>query len=642
MTLPPPGIQCTNQSCQKYIEIQNVASFNITEVSPGQSVMELGCGYCGTIISWNISRAEFEDYDNLIKAFHCHSTKAEVGTTTDADESPDTHSLSDYYLSHPDPLDDTHLGAVSQAPISEPRQLQNAQQAAQQPSNDSPKDHHVQFLDAIDAIDKNLPKIEQFNKITEALDVILGAPPPVILVCMDELKTKFHLTARDVEGFRKTLTQKQKEFTAELKRVKNEKLLDQCTREPKILTDEEKKNALAYLQHPNLVKNISRDIAYAGNLIGEENNKMMLYFASISRKLDKPISLVIFGKSSSGKSYLANTIEEFIPPEDSLSLSSSSGRGFEYLGSQLQHKCVLIQEWEGAENILPTIRTLQSEGKLNRLVTVDDPDSPNQRKSVAMSFKCPCSVVITTTQENIYDENSTRIFELYADESVAQTENIVRASVENADLSKKSNKKEKEKIVELQRDVQRCLEKIDVSIPFADKLTFPKNTTRHRRDVNRFLQLVKVVGFLHQKQKFTIENNGNKYIEADLRDYAIAYNYGIPILKNTLNKISQRAKDALVVCCALADEKGKAVSFTTKEIQEKAPQLGCDFNNRNDLYKQLNVLTEFEYLDYDQTRKGTTKYYTVCFDYVRSEDGTIINASSAEFVGSSLKNSHRA
>ena len=543
----------------------------------------------------------------------------------------DSEYFTEFYMNNLDLIDDSfdYNGIETVNEFNRKQFSQTVQQNNKE--NNLPKDHHALFLEVINSIDKNLTKIEQSNKISDSLDVLLGATPPVIQVCLDELKTAFHLTARDVESYRKDFTHKQKQLVEEKKRAKIERMIDHCRIEPKKLTDEEKRKALAYLQDPNLIYNISRDISYAGNLIGEECNKMMLYLASISRKLDKPISLVIFGKSSSGKSYLANTIEEFIPPEDSLSLSSSSGRGFEYLGSQLQHKCVLIQEWEGAENILPTIRTLQSEGKLNRLVTVDDPNSPNQRTSVAMSFKCPCSVVITTTQENIHDENSTRIFELYADESITQTDNIVRASLENSDLSRKNNKKEKEEIIELHRDVQRCLDKVDVSIPFANLLTFPKKTTRHRRDVDRFLQLIKVVAFLHQKQKYIIEKNGNMYIEADWKDYAIAYNYGIPILKNTLNKISQRAKDALIVCCALADVKGKAVSFTTKEIQEKAPQLGIDFNNRQDLYKQLRVLTEYEYIDYDQTNaKGRTKSYKVCFDYVKNEYGYIINIDSPD------------
>jgi len=93
---------------------------------------------------------------------------------------------------------------------------------------------------------------------------------------------------------------------------------------------------------------------------------------------------------------MVNAITKFVPPEDRLVLSSSSARAFEYLGDDLKHKFVLVQEWEGVENILPTIRVIQSEGKLNRLVSIKDPDS-GTHKSISVSQDCPCSVVITTT-----------------------------------------------------------------------------------------------------------------------------------------------------------------------------------------------------------------------------------------------------
>ena len=87
---------------------------------------------------------------------------------------------------------------------------------------------------------------------------------------------------------------------------------------PQELTEQEKQEALAYLSDIYLIQNISRDIGIVGEIVGEETNKMMLYLAAISRKFKKPISLVIFGKSSSGKSFLVNAIEKFVPPEDKL------------------------------------------------------------------------------------------------------------------------------------------------------------------------------------------------------------------------------------------------------------------------------------------------------------------------------------
>jgi hypothetical protein len=280
-----------------------------------------------------------------------------------------------------------------------------------------------------------------------------------------------------------------------------------------------------------------------------------------------------------------------------------------------------------------TIRILQSEARLNRLVAVADPDSSRGYKAVEASFKCPCSVVITTTQERIHDENSTRIFELYADESVEQTRQIVKANLLSADLERKIDKEEQRRVFELHQNAQRMLENIEVSIPYAHLLSFPGKTNRNRRDSSRFMQLIKAVAFLRQKQKEIKFIKGTGCIEADLYDYEYAYMLGIDVIKNTLNTISDRAKNVMEVCCQLTDElksTGQPAIFTTRQIRERAEPFGYDFSNQQDLYKQLNKLTEYEYLDLEQPKPKGKKYYTVAFYYLRDSSGKIVNMDSPD------------
>ncbi len=498
-----------------------------------------------------------------------------------------------------------------------------------------PCDNYANFLQALKKIDKNITKKSIFDEIKDALFILIDEPNTSITAGMGDIKLEFgFITSRDIEALKKDFNEKKKIHIQDKKEIANQQFIEQHTIKPKQLTEEEKGRAIDYLMKPDLVNAISYDINRIGGIVGEENNKIILYLASLSRKLSKPLSLVVFGQSSSGKSHLSNTIGKMVPPEDSLILSSASARSLEYSSEQLlKHKFILIQEWEGAEAVLATIRTLQSEGRLNRLVSVEDPESKNGRITTSMPIECPCSVVITTTQEKIHDENSTRVFELYADESVSQTENVVNQIIANADLSnvRNINKKERTRLIELHQDIQRCLENIgDITIPFADKITFPQNTTRHRRDVSRFLDLIKVVAFLHQKQrKFTVIN-GEKYLVAEAQDYEIAYNYGIKILGDTFNKIPPPAQKVITVCCALADEKGSMVPFSTEEIQKKATILGYDCNKKNGLYKQLNWLLENDYLNDRHSRSGNAKHYTVCFEYVRDQSGNIINIDSPD------------
>jgi hypothetical protein len=495
------------------------------------------------------------------------------------------------------------------------------------------EDKSAQFTKALDGINRKLPPFELYQKMTEALDLMVTESPPQIEGALEVLARKFGLNARKVEAFRKEVNLKRDQIETDRKVKEINAVFSKLGKTPKELKEEERAKALEYLKDPNLFQNVSQDIARAGGVIGEETNKMMLYLAATSRKFKRPISLVIFGKSSSGKSYLANAIEQFMPDEETLVLSSMTAKSLEHADEQLRHKCLLIQEWEGLKEALPTLRVLQSEAKLSRFLTVMDPITKT-RKAVPHDMECPCSVIVTTTKEGIHDENSTRIFELYADESVEQTRKVVRANIDKADMTRRLSPEARQEILDLHHNAQRLLEPLEVNVPFAEHLSFPAKTTRHRRESDRFINLIKVVAFLRQKQKGEIKTlNDEKYIDAEPIDYRIAYEIGMDVLKATLNTISNRSKDALRVCCDLNDkymEAKKDPLFSVTEIQKTAEELGLDFDNRTDLYKQLDKLEEYEYLECHRARKNAKRHYKVLFAYERNEEGEIVNIDTPD------------
>jgi hypothetical protein len=147
------------------------------------------------------------------------------------------------------------------------------------------------------------------------------------------------------------------------------------------------------------------------------------------------------------------------------------------------------------------------------------------------------------------------------------------------------------------------------------------------------MQLIKAIAFLRQKQKPVKIHYGKNYIEADAYDYEVAFKIGIKIIASTLDQISERARNVLRVCCELTDDlkqSGQPLRFTIKQLREKAPSLGLEFSNLQDLYKQLNTLTEYEFLDLDQPNLRGKKHYCVSFDYVRGFNGEIMNIGTPE------------
>ena len=65
------------------------------------------------------------------------------------------------------------------------------------------------------------------------------------------------------------------------------------------MADADRDAALALLKAPNLIERVLADFAAVG-LVGEETNKLVGYLAAVSRKLDKPLGVVIQSSSAAG------------------------------------------------------------------------------------------------------------------------------------------------------------------------------------------------------------------------------------------------------------------------------------------------------------------------------------------------------
>lgn len=68
------------------------------------------------------------------------------------------------------------------------------------------------------------------------------------------------------------------------------------------MTDDVKAEAEAMLRDPKLLERVSADIEAIG-VVGEKKNRLLLYLAGTSSQLARPISVIVRGGSSSGKSF---------------------------------------------------------------------------------------------------------------------------------------------------------------------------------------------------------------------------------------------------------------------------------------------------------------------------------------------------
>jgi DNA primase len=165
---------------------------------------------------------------------------------------------------------------------------------------------------------------------------------------------------------------------------------------PRTLDALEEREALELLRDPRLLERVLSDLDRVG-VVGEETNKLVAYLAATSRKLDRPLAVIVQSTSAAGKSALMDAVLELIPEEDRIQFSAVTGQALYYLGEHdLEHKVLAIEEEQGAERAAYALKLLQSEGELSIASTGKDPQSG---RLVTQEYRVrgPVAIFLTTT-----------------------------------------------------------------------------------------------------------------------------------------------------------------------------------------------------------------------------------------------------
>jgi DNA primase catalytic core len=385
------------------------------------------------------------------------------------------------------------------------------------------------------------------------------------------------------------------------------------------MVEAERSAALALLQSTDLVSRILSDFTACG-LVGEETNKLVGYLAAISRKLDKPLGVVIQSSSAAGKSSLMDAVLSFVPDEEKVKYSAMTGQSLFYMGeTNLKHKALAIVEEEGASRASYALKLLQSEGELTIASTGKDPQSGNL---ITQQYRVegPVALLFTTTARDLDEELMNRCLVLAVDEGREQTRAIHERQRNRRTLDGLIAKREREVLITLHQNAQRLLRPLDVLNPFAAFLTFPDQTTRLRRDHEKYLTLIDAIAFLHQHQR-TVKTARRgeqiiEYIEATLADIELANRIAHDVLGRSLDELPPQTRrllqmvDAFVAAeCKRRSVKRADVRFTRRTLREAISW------GDTQLKVHLARLVELEYLvayrDHSSGRAGSFEYELV-------------------------------
>jgi DNA primase len=386
------------------------------------------------------------------------------------------------------------------------------------------------------------------------------------------------------------------------------------------LSPEEREAALQWLQAPNLIGRLRAAFHQAG-IIGEETNTLVAYLAGVSRKLERPLAIIIQSASAAGKSTLMEAVLSFFPEEERVKYSAMTGQSLYYLGeTSLQHKILAVVEEAGAEKASYALKLLQSEGELTIASTGKDPATG---KMVTQEYHVegPVMIFLTTTAIDLDEELQNRCLTLAVDESAEQTGRIHQWQRERRTLAGLIAREERQDLLKQLRNAQRLLTPVAILNPHAPGLTFPQDRTRNRRDHEKYLTLIDAIALLHQHQRprgqHTVNGRVVEFIEVTLEDITLANELVPEVLGRSLDELPPQTRRLLGHIRQLVKQKAAnggakmgagPACFSRKELRE-----ACGWS-LTQVRAHLERLVDLEYLVIRHGRLGSQFVYEPLFD----------------------------
>lgn len=281
-------------------------------------------------------------------------------------------------------------------------------------------------------------------------------------------------------------------------------------------TPEEVEDARQILRSGDLIDQIERDLGTIG-IVGEEDLRLAIYLICTSRLLRKPLHGIVHGDSSSGKSYIVETVASLVPPEMVYSSTHVSPKALYRTPEGLAHKLLVLGERSRrvgpeSEDATKALRELQSSGRISALTIVEG-------EFKRFEVEGPVASVETTTKEQIFDEDANRCLILGTDGSPEQI-----ALVIDAQARERVSSEEQDRVRRRHWAMQRELAaepRPDVHIPYGERLAraFPKRVPTEMRSHLQLRGAIKASAVLHRFQRQT---GAEGQIIAELADYSIA------------------------------------------------------------------------------------------------------------------------
>lgn len=341
----------------------------------------------------------------------------------------------------------------------------------------------------------------------------------------------------------------------------------------------------------------------ACGVVGEERNAKIEYLAITSRLLDKPVSLVVKGSSSSGKSFTTETVCKFFPQQATLPFTGMSEKALILSSRSFEHRTIIVYEAtalreraekQSGDQTAYYIRSLVSEGQTHYEMSVRTKDGSWTTKRFEKNG--PTNVIVTTTAVNLHSENETRMLSLQTNDSTAQTAAVLMALAEGTSAAFDYRP---------WHALQDWLHGQDnrVLIPFAKYLAenIPPVAVRLRRDFGAVLSLIKAHAVLHQASR--ARDDAGRILATDA-DYQAVRGLVLDVISQGVGAtVSETIRETVGAVGTLAAQHPEGVPATAV-----GRQLGLD---KSTAYRRLAAAASASFVVNQEERRGRAGRYVL-------------------------------
>jgi hypothetical protein len=324
-------------------------------------------------------------------------------------------------------------------------------------------------------------------------------------------------------------------------------------------------------------------------LTGEERNAKLVYLTLASRRLRRPVSLVVKGQSASGKSYTVQAVLLAVPDQAVIVRTGLSELALVYSAEDFAHKTIVIFEAvalkeakernEGHQGAM-ILRTLLSEGVIRHETTIKN--EFGELTTQVFTKEGPTNCIVTTTAEALHEENETRMLTLATDDSKEQTARVMIAAARSEGLEADPDFTEWH-----QFDAMLDAGPAEVTVPYRLWLAqnIPPAAVRLRRDFPVLLTLIRAHALIHQRSRDTDEHG---WVIATGADYTAVRGLVGEVLAEQIGQTVSSAVRQTVEAVKQLDHDGQGVTITTL-----AKQLNLE---RSTAYRRVRSARHHGYL----------------------------------------------